>query len=159
MLFFLVWFEYSSKYDWFLWIWVDYRFGVQWGSAGHAAYHTYHMLSRIHAYMMRRWYAKSLALHLWNRRIRIQWKLGGMNATVLREGEGELWVIINKQYYIMLHIPSVVFHPVRIQSRLTCCGRLCVFDFLQFPVISRAMRIRKSLQILWAQWVYLFAEE
>lgn len=41
MLFFLVWFEYSSKYDWFLWIWVDYRFGVQWGSAGHAAYIPY----------------------------------------------------------------------------------------------------------------------
>lgn len=38
--FFLVWFEYFSKYDWFLWIWVDYRFGVIWGS-GHAAYIPY----------------------------------------------------------------------------------------------------------------------
>lgn len=112
--------------------------------------HTYHMLSRIHAYMMRRWYAKSLALHLWNRRICIQWKLGGMNATALRGRETKPWVIINQQYYIMLHIPSVVFHPMRVQSRLTCCGRLCVFDLFQFPAISREMKIRKSLQIMWA---------
>lgn len=46
--------------------------------------------------------------------------------------------------YVMLDIPSVVFHPVRIQSRLTRCGRLCVFNLFQFPVISGRLSIRKS---------------
>lgn len=147
-LFFLVWFEYSSKYDWFLWIWVDYRFGVQWGSAGHAAYIPYALPdpclhdAAVVCQVARAPFVKSPDLHTV--------ETGRDECHCIERERGKPWVIINQQYYKKVHIPSVVFHPMRVQSRLTCCGRLCVFDLFQFPVISREMRIRKSLQIMWA---------